>query len=124
MFFNWPDPQQYSICQQRLASWSMAFAIATTLGCGSAPPADPQSEQMVYYDRATKKAVVYNRSSESLVIHPDTGKPTLVPAAYCSQCQSWFPAPPFEVWQRNPKAVVCPKKHALTLDGPWPEDTL
>ncbi len=79
---------------------------------------------MVYYDRATKKAVVYNTSREMPVNHPQTGKPTLVPASYCSQCKQWFPSPPIEVRQRNPKAVICPKGHALSPDGPWPDEVL
>ena len=124
MFLSWPVPEQYRNCMHRLARGAVAYAMAMTLGCGSAPPPDPPANQMVYFDRATKKAVVYHVSHEMPVIHPDTGQPTLVPAMYCSQCQSWFPAPPIEVRQRNPKAVVCPKRHALTPDGPWPDKSL
>ena len=124
MFLNWPDPKQYWFCQPRLASWSSACGLLIVLGCGAVPPPDPQANQMVYFDRTTKKAVVYNVSREIPAMHPQTGKPTLVPALYCPQCQKWFPAPPIEVRERNPKAMICPKKHSLTLDGPWPEESL
>ena len=53
-------------------------------GCDSAPsPPKPEANQMVYFDRGTKRAVVYNIASEFPEIHPQTGKPTLVPASYC-----------------------------------------
>jgi len=81
---------------------------------------------MVYFDRGTKKAVVYNISTELPALHPGTGKPTLDPASYCPHCKKWYPAPPLEVRERNPKANFCPKGsgEALTLDGPWPNEVL
>jgi hypothetical protein len=105
-----------------LARSSVAFLMLVTLGCGSAPPPDPRANRMVYYDRATKTPVVSDISGEIPAIHPQTGKPTLVPASYCPQCQKWFPSPPIEVRQRNPKAAICSKGHSLTQDGPWPEE--
>ena len=81
---------------------------------------------MVYYDRGAKAAVVYNTASEFPETHPVTGKPTLVPAMYCSHCNKWYPAPPIEVLERTPKAAICPKGSGekLTLDGPWPDEVL
>ena len=102
----------------------VAIVALVSVGCGSAPPPDPHANRMVYYDHATKKAIVYNVSRTTPTLHPQTGKPTLVPACYCAQCKLWFPAPPIEVRQRNPKAVICPKGHALTMDGPWPDEVL
>ena len=93
-------------------------------GCGASSPPDPHAGQMVYFDRTTKQPVVYRIAQEFPVVDPRTGKPTLVPASYCAQCQKWMPAPSIEVRQRNPKAALCPKGHALTLDGPWPETVL
>lgn len=91
-------------------------------GCGAAaPPADPRANKMVFYDRDTKQPVVENISRTIPAIHPRTGKATLVPASYCATCKAWFPSPPIEVRERNPKAAACPKGHALTVDGPWPE---
>ncbi len=124
MFLNWPDPEQYRICQLQLTRWLVAGALLMVLGCGPASPPDPRANQMVYFDRATKNAVVYNVSREMPVIHPRTGMPTLVPALYCVQCQKWFPAPPIEVRERNPKAMICPKKHPLSHEGPWPDEVL
>ena len=124
MFINWCNRELDCLRPHRLARGAAAFAVAITLGCGSAPPPDPQANRMVYYDRETKQAIVSDISTEMPAKHPQTGKPTLVPAAYCAQCQKWFPAPSIEVRQRNPKAVICPKGHALTPDGPWPEESL
>lgn len=124
MLLNWTDRDMDWIRHTRVVGGAIAFVMAMTLGCGSAPPPDPRANQMVYYDRATQKAVVYNISRNIPALHPHTGQPTLVPALYCSQCQKWFPAPPIEVRERNPKAVICPKKHRLTPDGPWPEESL
>ncbi len=116
--------EQSSHRSQRLARWLVAFGCLLALGCGSAPPPDPHANRMVYYDRETKSAVVYHISREMPVPHPQTGKPTLVPASYCPQCQKWFPSPPVEVRQRNPQAAICPKGHTLTPDGPWPTEIL
>ena len=110
--------------QRPLASLFVTCGIVLAVGCGSAPSPDPHANRMVYYDRATKKAIVSNISREMPALHPKTGKPTLVPASYCSQCKQWFPSPPIEVRQRNPKAVICPKGHALSPDGPWPDEVL
>ncbi len=79
---------------------------------------------MVYYDRATKKPVVYDVGHEFPELHPQTGQRTLVPASYCETCQKWLPSPPIEVRERNPKAAQCPKGHPLTPDGPWPDEEL
>lgn len=124
MYPRWPASRQCHICQKLLVIWSVALGFLIVLGCGSSPPSDPHANQMVYYDRATKRAVVYNISRVSPALHPQTGQPTLVPALYCTECQKWFPAPPIEIRERNPKALICPKKHRLTPDGPWPEESL
>ena len=118
-----PLEREDSMCLNRVR-WCVSFGIMLAVGCGSAPPPDPHANRMVYYDRETKKAVVYNVSREMPTLHPLTGRASLVPASYCSQCQKWFPSPPIEVRQRNPKAVICPKGHSLTQDGPWPEEKL
>ncbi len=106
--------------------------ILTTLlvvsGCGEAPtpPAADQTNQMVYYDRVTRKPVVYNIAREFPAIHPATGKPTMVPACYCPKCQKWYPSPPLEIRERNPEVMQCPKKCGakMTLTGPWPDEVL
>jgi hypothetical protein len=123
MFHGIVEYSTYRKWQPDLARSSVAILMLATLGCGSAPP-DPKANRMVYYDRETRKAVVSNISQEMPAIHPQTGKPTLVPSSYCPQCQQWFPSPPIEVRQRNPEAAICPKGHALTQNGPWPEETL
>ena len=124
MFLNLAGRPQNRAWRRCLGHWTVAFGLLLAVGCGSAPPPSPRANQMVYYDRATQTAVVYKASRETATIHPKTGKPTLVPASYCWKCQKWFPAPPIEVLQRNPKAAVCPKGHALTPDGPWPDEVL
>ncbi|MFO1005225.1 MAG: hypothetical protein U0929_04640 [Planctomycetaceae bacterium] len=97
-------------------------------GCSEAPesPAAEQANQMVFYDRDTKQPVVYNIAREFPAIHPNTGKPSLVPACYCPKCQKWYPSPPLEVRERNPEVMQCPKKCGtkMTLTGPWPETVL
>ena len=104
-----------------------AFCLAAS-GCSEAPqpPAAEQANQMVYYDRETKQPVVYNIAREFPAIHPITGKPTLVPASYCSKCQQWHPAPPLEGRERNPDVMQCPKKCGtkMTPTGPWPDTVL
>lgn len=79
---------------------------------------------MVYFDRETKRAVVFNVSREMPTLHPNTGRATLVPASYCETCQAWYPSPPIEIRERNPKANQCPKGHQMTLKGPWPDEVL
>lgn len=114
-------------CDVRQASLGgVCLAVLFAMGCESAPPPDSNANQMVYFDRGTKKAVVYNISTELPALHPGTGKPTLDPASYCPHCKKWYPAPPLEVRERNPKANFCPKGsgEALTLDGPWPNEVL
>lgn len=91
-------------------------------GCGgAAPPADPRSNKMVFYDLDTKQPLVENITTTTPALHPKTGRATLVPASYCAVCKVWYPSPSIELRQRNPKAALCPKGHPLTLDGPWPE---
>ena len=100
----------------------MGLVLATLLcaGCGAATDSETEPEKMVYFDRETKTAVVYEVAEEFPATHPKTGRRTLVPACYCETCDKWFPAPPIEVRERNPAATQCPKGHQTALDGPWP----
>lgn len=100
------------------------FALPAVYGCGTSasPGTQADARDAVYYDRATKAPVVAPRSEEVPAKHPVTGKPTLVPALYCKQCDKWYPAPPLEVQQRNPESRNCPKhKKPMTTKGPLPK---
>jgi hypothetical protein len=91
--------------------------LIVSSGCGEAPPAETPT--MVYYDTETKGPVVAEPSERIPAIHPETGRATLVPAAYCEACDAWHPTPPLEEIQRNPKALSCPKTgQKLSFTGP------
>ncbi len=53
--------------------------------------------------------------------HPETGRNTLMPGLYCAQCRAWYPGPPFDVGQRNPNSLLCPKHRVpMVPRGPLP----
>ncbi|MBL8849436.1 MAG: hypothetical protein JNG89_07120 [Planctomycetaceae bacterium] len=91
-------------------------------GCGGDSVAEsPVAVQQVYFDVQSKRAVVAEASTETPAVHPETGRRTLMPALYCTQCAAWRAAPPLQELQRNPQARLCPKcKGPLAADGPLP----
>ncbi len=53
-------------------------------------------------------------------VNPKTGRRTLVQGLYCSQCQSWYPAPPAEMANQSPRGPTCPKDgSSLTVEEPF-----
>lgn len=93
-------------------------------GCGgSSQPTDSNVGRMVYIDMATMQPFVHDVATSFPAVHPQTGKPTLRPAVYCSTCKKWYPAPALDQVNRTPGAGLCPKdKTPLTAEGPWPND--
>lgn len=87
-------------------------ACATLSGCGKAGPADPAEATMVYVDTRSLETFQLPASSQVPASNPSTGKRTLMPGLFCSQCDKWYPAPPLDVLQRSPKARQCPKCHS------------
>jgi len=91
-------------------------------GCGAATSEpNPAHEEMVFVDVKTGKTVLLAPTSEVPVVNPETGKRTLMPAMYCSDCGRWYPVPPAEQMNRAQGAGMCPKhKTAMSADGPLP----
>lgn len=57
--------------------------------------------------------------------NPATGEATVVPAMYCRAEKKWHPAPPPELLQTRPSAILCPKtRQPMSLDGDHPEDAI
>ncbi len=51
-----------------------------------------------------------------------TGRKTLMQGLYCSQCRKWYPAPPPEMVNQQPRGPACPKDgSALTVEEPVDE---
>lgn len=106
---------------QRLNVTLLLLAAAMG-GCGGNSAATSEAPaQQVYFDSATKQPIAAKASMDTPAVHPTTGRRTLMPALYCTQCKTWRAAPPLQELQRNPEARKCPKcKGALTADGPLP----
>ncbi len=110
------------VTQGRLVGW-IGFCLFLC-GCGgSSPPTDSKTGRMVYVDMATMQPLVHDVATTFPAVHPQTGKPTLRPAVYCSTCKKWYPAPALDQVNRTPGAGLCQKdKTPLTTEGPWPND--
>ncbi len=95
-------------------SWMMGL-----VGCGDSQDAVPP--QAVYFDTASKQAVVFPASGEYPAIHPETGQPTLMPAMHCPQCAAWRQVPPPEQLNRSATPALCPRcRSRLQIEGPLP----
>lgn len=108
----------------RAVFW-ICLVTSAAIGCSGAPPPvlDPLDGQTVFVDTVTGKAFPGQPTEELPAIHPQTGKRTLMPGLYCAKCQAWYPSPPLEVRQREPKSLRCPKTGELmTPHGPPPEN--
>ncbi len=107
------------------ASYWIVLVVSAAIGCGGAPPppADPLDGQMVFVDTLTRKTFLRQPTDELPAVHPESGKRTLMPGLYCAKCQAWYPSPPLDVRQREPKSLRCPKTGELmTPHGPPPEN--
>ncbi|MBX3443224.1 MAG: hypothetical protein KF774_12530 [Planctomyces sp.] len=99
----------------------VAAGLCLQSGC-TAENAEDILPETVYYDTATKSTFVMERAFETPAVHPQTGRPTLVPAIHCPKCSQWRPTPPVEELQRNPKAMECPRCGTrMSFDGPLPD---
>jgi len=97
--------------------------LSVVLGCGKSGKETATGESIVLTDPKAGTFFTAPSGTPTPAIHPETGKPTLVRAMYCSKCQTWHPVPPLEVLQRNAKARSCRKTGTpLQLTGPIPAD--
>jgi|GEM_PF-804878 hypothetical protein len=106
----------------------LAFQLALLpglSGCGAEkpiPPPGPAPQPVVLIDKQTGDLFVGEPGTGIPAVHPRTGKPTLIAAMYCAQCQRWYPVPPPEAQRRIPAGRLCPKHQtALEPNGPIPE---
>ena len=106
----------------RSMAWLLMLALGTACcSCqqNDPPPAEPVT--IVLADTRSKALFTAPAETTLPAVHPQTGKPTLVRAWYCPKCQTWYPVPPAEVLQRNPKSGKCPKTGTtLQAKGPLP----
>jgi hypothetical protein len=105
---------------------SSCLVTGSLLLLGCTDSADPTAAgQMVYFDTQSREAVVYETGVEFPVTHPVTQQPTLMPALYCTRCQTWRPVPPADQINRRPGAANCGTCQVpLSIDGPWPDKHL
>ncbi len=100
-------------------AWSFALLTLCIFGCEQ--PATEPAPRIVVFDTASKRPVVIEAVNQFPAIHPDTGRPTLMPALYCAKCAAWHLVPPLEELARSKQPAVCVKcKSTLTIDGPLP----
>ncbi len=55
-----------------------------SLGCSVETSKTPV--RIVTFDMATKKPYVTDAVQQNPAVHPETGRPTLMPALYCPKC--------------------------------------
>ena len=95
-----------------LAYWLMA--TGSEGGKASAEPAG----DVVYLCRETQK-LLKAPAQPVPAVNPDTGRPTLYRALYCSDCKKWHAVPPPDVFPGNPLSYPCPKhRRPMSAAGP------
>ena len=108
-----------------LLSLALIASSWLLIGCAESPDPQASADQMVYCDTQAREAVVYETATDFPAKHPVTNQPTLMPALYCVQCQSWRPVPPADQINRSPGAANCVTcQTALSTEGPWPDKHL
>ena len=96
--------------------------LSVVFGCGDEDITEDASARMVYVDAESLDAIVADRSDTFPIVNPSTGKRTLMPGLYCSQCEKWYPVPAPDRINSVPGAGLCPEtQNPLTGDGPWPD---
>ena len=92
-------------------------------GCGSETEALSESGKMVFVDTETMNPMVLPTTDSVPAVNPETGRRTLMPGLFCSDCMAWYPAPPVEQVNRQPGSALCPKTGTpLVADGPRPSE--
>lgn len=75
----------------------------------------------VYICRESKE-LFFGTIPPNEVVHPITGRATLLPAMYCPQCEVWQPAPPMERRYGQAEGLLCPKcRTPRSFTGDIPE---
>lgn len=104
-----------------LAAGTLLAGLLVAAGCGGDSPSETEQREVVYVCTQTRETVVAE-AQPTPAVNPETGRRTLMKGLYCAQCETWYPAPPIDVLQRNPGAAVCPRHETpLALDGPRPD---
>lgn len=79
-------------------------------------------QQAVFFDIDAKQAVAFPAVTQYPAIHPVTGKASLMPAMYCSNCSVWRQVPLPEQINRTKQTITCVKcKSKLEIQGPFPQ---
>lgn len=100
----------------------LAVGLLLPAACTADQSDVPVAAKSVFVDVETKQPVVQEASAEVPAVNASTGRRTLMPGLYCTQCKAWRPSPPLEVAQRTPAALRCPQcRGPMTADGPRPE---
>jgi hypothetical protein len=105
----------------------MGLVLATWLVCAgwschrSGTESSIAAKELVLIDSKTGDVFQAPLGTAVPAKNPQTKKQNLVNAMYCEKCAKWYPVPPLEVLQRNPRARQCPKTgNPLKPTGPIP----
>jgi hypothetical protein len=111
--------------RKKTVALTLLLLLLLLAGCGAdqpVPQPEPVLPPVVLIDKQTGNLFVGEPGTEIPAVHPRTGKPTLIAAMYCPECEHWYPVPPPEAQRQIPAGRLCPKHQtALQSNGPLPE---
>lgn len=93
------------------------------IGCGGSESGGPETTAVLVDSTSFDVVLLPEMPSRFPAVHPETGRPTLMPALNCPECRKWYPVPPLEELVRIPGATHCPRTGTqLIPDGPLPDE--